>query len=487
MAKRPELLVTTGELAGKRFKVPDGGLRFGRSSSNDVHVADEELSRSHCLFECDGDVVRVIDLASANGTFVNGEQLGAEARALKPGDVIEAGATAMSVVAEGEEPKPPAAAHVASEAESALRIHAGGAAGGAAGPAPGSVDLGLGGAANGGGAAGGPGGASGAVAANGRRPNANLIWTVAAVLFAVAAGVMLLNFPVGGSSRSGDDAAAAKSGKANKEFVSLSYEKVDADPAHVFRYCVEIDAAGAVKVAYDDVPGENRHFETEGNLSKADLAELGRIFDSDDWADVVKDGGVYSGPSVTSANYLKSWRIRLVRGGAVADARIENTSEPDRFRPVRERLETLVNNALGVQSLQRSRGELAQSSAYNEELGDKMWEERDVKDGNLYEAIRFYSLAKNDLATLGSNADDVSRIQSKIEEASAELKRRYDDKRFEADRAAKIGDWEVALVRFREICDMIPDRSDQRNSEARAYMVDVENRMEAAKKGGKRK
>ena len=101
MAKRPEILIMNGELASKRFKVPPGGLRLGRSSSNDVHIADEELSRNHCLFEEDGESgIRVLDLASANGTFVNGVQLGGEPKMLALGDEIEAGKTMLRVVDE---------------------------------------------------------------------------------------------------------------------------------------------------------------------------------------------------------------------------------------------------------------------------------------------------------------------------------------------------------------------------------------------------
>ena len=53
--KRPELMIMNGTLAGQRFEVKDGGLRLGRSSSNDIHVPDEELSRNHCLFETVGE------------------------------------------------------------------------------------------------------------------------------------------------------------------------------------------------------------------------------------------------------------------------------------------------------------------------------------------------------------------------------------------------------------------------------------------------
>ena len=109
MAKRPELLIETGELKGKRYTVTEAGLRLGRSSSNDLHVADEELSRNHCLFEPDGaEGIRVVDLASANGTYVNSVQLAADPKPLKPGDIVEAGGVRICIVAEGELP-PPAA------------------------------------------------------------------------------------------------------------------------------------------------------------------------------------------------------------------------------------------------------------------------------------------------------------------------------------------------------------------------------------------
>ena len=69
MAKRPELLIASGPMQGTRFQVAIGGTRLGRSSSNDVHLPDEELSRNHCLFERSGESgLRLTDLASANAT-----------------------------------------------------------------------------------------------------------------------------------------------------------------------------------------------------------------------------------------------------------------------------------------------------------------------------------------------------------------------------------------------------------------------------------
>jgi hypothetical protein len=98
--KRPELLVVSGgDLAGRRFAVLSQGLRLGRASTNDIAVPDEELSRSHCLFEAVGDDgLRLTDLASANGTYLNGRPLGSDPAALSPGDEIAARQVRLKVV-----------------------------------------------------------------------------------------------------------------------------------------------------------------------------------------------------------------------------------------------------------------------------------------------------------------------------------------------------------------------------------------------------
>ena len=146
-----------------------------------------------------------------------------------------------------------------------------------------------------------------------------------------------------------------------------------------------------------------------------------------------------------------------------------------------------MNNALGMQAVQRSREELAKSAADNEELGDKMWEERDAKYGNLFASVRFYKLALGDLDSLGASAGDASRLQERVARSKAELDRRYKDVRYEAMRSAKVRDWDNALVEYRKIREMIPDRGDPRHQEANANIIEIERRMEAekkAKKGG---
>jgi len=90
-AGTPILRLATGPLAGKVFEV-EASLRVGRHPFNELSLGDPGLSRYHCWIMVKDGAPCVEDLASANGTFVNGERIRAR-RTLKPGDVIRVGST----------------------------------------------------------------------------------------------------------------------------------------------------------------------------------------------------------------------------------------------------------------------------------------------------------------------------------------------------------------------------------------------------------
>ena len=64
--------VEKGPDAGFTAAVPPGGASLGRSSQNDLVFHDETLSRHHCRIWFDGGIPVVSDLATVNGTYVNG-------------------------------------------------------------------------------------------------------------------------------------------------------------------------------------------------------------------------------------------------------------------------------------------------------------------------------------------------------------------------------------------------------------------------------
>ena len=456
MAKRPELLITSGPMSGTRFEVGAGGVRLGRSSSNDVHIPDEELSRNHCLFEQSGEAgIRITDLASANGTFVNGEQLGSDSRELKGGDTIEVGSTKISVV--GDEP--PFAPRAAG-----IKVAA-------------TVDLGLG-AASAEPAQGGVASHKQSKAQGGHQRTmiANVLWVVAALTVAVAIAVVLC-----APRESEKPVAPVVEEKTEQKLVSLRYEKVEADVTRVFSYRMEIDGSGILRVAFDDVPGENRHVDKKTKLSDKANKRILEILEKPGFAALDDE---YVGSSVEDENALKSFRIRVVRWNSIKDVLVENTQEPDAFREVREALETFSRNELGIWAIQYSKEKLIELSDESAKVGDAKWEDREVEYGNLSTAIKAYKDALFYLETINPKPDGYAEIKEKLARTEAELKQRYEDQRFRADKAMNLGDWETAQNELKILCELVPERDDPRHAEANARLVDVENRMKKAR-GGK--
>ena len=65
-----------------------GNLRIGRSITADIPLEDPMISRKHAVIERHDDVIRVLDVRSMNGVFVNGERIDGQ-RALRDGDEVQ--------------------------------------------------------------------------------------------------------------------------------------------------------------------------------------------------------------------------------------------------------------------------------------------------------------------------------------------------------------------------------------------------------------
>lgn len=84
------LLRLDGEDQETRFVVSADGLRIGRAAPADIIVSGEGVSRQHCLIELASDQVRVTDLNSTNGTFIDNKRVDRSAT-LEVGSVLRVG------------------------------------------------------------------------------------------------------------------------------------------------------------------------------------------------------------------------------------------------------------------------------------------------------------------------------------------------------------------------------------------------------------
>ncbi len=102
-------------IARVEYATPDGKVHarqlkqrtaIGRHTDNDIQLLDPEVSKAHLTLEARSDGVFLTDLASANGTLVNGTVV--SSCRLHDGDAIQVGNTLLRFFLEmNEEPPPP--------------------------------------------------------------------------------------------------------------------------------------------------------------------------------------------------------------------------------------------------------------------------------------------------------------------------------------------------------------------------------------------
>jgi pSer/pThr/pTyr-binding forkhead associated (FHA) protein len=83
------MFVLTTDLAGMEFPLERASLVIGRTDENDIVLGHRSISRHHAKIVRDGDHYTIVDLQSANGVRVNGEDY--ERIELNPGDIVELG------------------------------------------------------------------------------------------------------------------------------------------------------------------------------------------------------------------------------------------------------------------------------------------------------------------------------------------------------------------------------------------------------------
>lgn len=118
-----ELLVVKGRSANQALRLADGVNTVGRHDDCTIRIKSSQVSRKHCeLFEKKGALL-VKDLASANGTFVNGKKVQGQ-QLLEPGDELSIGGVKLRVARVGEAPpvKPAAAAQASDTAVGAAAV-----------------------------------------------------------------------------------------------------------------------------------------------------------------------------------------------------------------------------------------------------------------------------------------------------------------------------------------------------------------------------
>jgi transcriptional regulator with GAF, ATPase, and Fis domain len=97
---RIELGVVEGPDTGLRRTLDLSGMRIGTAPNSELPLKDRTVSRFHCEVRIAGNVARLVDSGSTNGTFVDGVRV--RDAELSAGSKVRIGATVLAVSASGE-------------------------------------------------------------------------------------------------------------------------------------------------------------------------------------------------------------------------------------------------------------------------------------------------------------------------------------------------------------------------------------------------
>jgi predicted component of type VI protein secretion system len=84
----------------RSFSIARDMTVIGRREDCDLRIPLGEVSRKHCRLVRDGDTLKLEDLGSSNGTFLNGQRV--QEALLSPGDTIQVGPVVFALQIDGE-------------------------------------------------------------------------------------------------------------------------------------------------------------------------------------------------------------------------------------------------------------------------------------------------------------------------------------------------------------------------------------------------
>ena len=441
MATIVHLLITKGPDSGREIHVPPEGVRIGRSSRNDISIADEAMSRFQCRFYIQaGEGLWVSDLGSANGTMVNGKLVQEQRLHLK--DEILAGDTRIRVINDGTNENK--SANFPPPAETSKREEI-------------PVDLGLraGGSADG--------------ASKAKVLRRNLIWLAGFMLILVL--IVWLQKPVMALFEKPRPAPVQP--PTNLPVLEFTFERVEGSSSNIFRYSLELKK-NLLSVQVDDLQND-RHVRREKKEAPEILLDLAHSIESTGVLDLKEDN------SGIDPGFYNLSDLSVTIGAVTRRIKVLNQAEPEIFATTRSMIEEFGKNELGLAALAVDPATLVEKARSALLQGKKMWDEREVRNENLYNAIRSYKECEWYLETIQPKPTFYSEATNARNDCIRELQRRYDDLWFLAERSVKLRDWKEAERQLKVICEMIPDRSDERNRNASKNLVDVERHLSTEK------
>ena len=465
MEEKLTLIMIAGPDLGKCFQVLEQGAVIGRSRVCDICIADEELSRQHCRLFWALSSVRLEDLNSSNGTYLNDQMVNGISRPLVDGDTISIGATKLRVELKASEGAAPTPAEEMNPP-----------------PAPEPTKV-----------------VAAETPADSNQSDAATVqpelfkreedagdaptqWQFKRLLFPLIAVVILV---LGASVAltldftKSEELPRVRQVKAEAPKVEFEYERLLIDEQHLFRYSLKYDGIeNRLHLSVDDLGEADRSFKKQVVLSDDAKKALAKLFSE---ANLEKIGLLFPERSSDGVSFGRR-TLTVVQGTEVWTRVAENIAH-QQFDSVCEKLEFFATNELNIWAAQYSIAELEQMGAEQLEIAQRYWEQRDLGDDKLWLAIVAYKKGLSAIDTLNPKPAYVKALTDGLQTAEALLSERYEDAHFQVEQAVTTQRYDVAVQQLQKIMRMIPDREDARNRQASEKLLTVEQRRNV--KGGR--
>lgn len=463
MEKQVQLIVVSGQEAGRIFVISGEGAVIGRSKTADIALNDEALSRQHCrIFFTSEPMVQ--DLISSNGTLLNDVAVREQPLPLHEGDTLTIGSWVLRVaqitgLAQSQAtvtPVTPEKTQLFESADAPIEEKQ-------TDPVSERPEL-----------------------FKAEKPSEKeesspaakkKLWLIIAlclVLFCSLAGGLLF---MEGTEK--PKAPAVRQLARTSQLAEFHYERLVVDAQHLFSYTLTYDATtNLLMVDVTDLGEADRSFSKVTELSKDAKATLMKML----WeVDVSKIGEIFPERSPDGIS-LERRKLTLVRGTEVWQRTAENVTHLI-FNGICETLEFFASNELQVWAAQYSVAELEALAEEQLAVAERYWEQRDLGDDKLWAAVTAYKKGLSALETLNPKPETIKPLTAGLTQAEALLAERYEATLFEVDQALNTQRYEVAIQQLQKILRLIPDRDDRRHQQASEKLLTVEQRR--GMKGGR--
>lgn len=462
--KKPHLLIEEGPEKGREIVIPENGARIGRAEENDIRISDATMSRFQCRMYFRDDFLNIMDLGSTNETLVNNKPV--SDTPLRFGDEILIGESLIKVINDGlhektdrtpaavdisdEEPEPAPIIFNMEDSEKAPekeKIPE------TKSPSMMDVDLGL-------------GRRDDLEDAKQKTPRSSgltmLLVTLLTMLAVFGAGLLYL-------MRTAPPPAAPVQ---EDKTLQVHYEKVIAGDGNIFRYALDLDADGNITAAVNDLLQE-RSITREQEIESERLSGLrNQLLGNKDSLFALQ--GEYEGLPVGD---FESYRLTVIFGKDAKTVRVANQLEPDAFKQVREKIEAFANNELGLINIHIPPEELRAKAAESWENAQQLYKERDVKNGNLWEATQKLKDVIFLLETIEPKPPYYQQAVTLRQDWRKVLLDKVDQMEFEALRAYQVGNVKQSAELNRLILATLPEKSHKQYKEAYNRLTQIEQEM----------